>query len=78
MGTARTTFVIDENGRIEDIIEKVDTKNHAAQILKSDLPSAKIAVAEKAKKPVKKAVVKKVAAKKAVTKSAKKKSGKKS
>lgn len=34
MGTARTTFVIDENGVIEDIIEKVNTKDHAAQILK--------------------------------------------
>ena len=34
MGTARTTFVIDETGRIEDIIEKVDTKNHADQIYK--------------------------------------------
>lgn len=34
MGTARTTFVIDENGILTDIIEKVDTKDHAAQILK--------------------------------------------
>lgn len=34
MGTARTTFVIDENGYIEDIIEKVNTKDHTAQILK--------------------------------------------
>lgn len=34
MGTARTTFVIDENGIIAEIIEKVDTKNHTAQILK--------------------------------------------
>lgn len=33
MGTARKTFLIDENGKIEDIIEKVDTKNHAEQIL---------------------------------------------
>ncbi len=33
MGTNRTTFVIDENGKIENIIEKVDTKNHTAQIL---------------------------------------------
>lgn len=32
-GTARTTFIIDENGVIERIIEKVDTKNHADQIL---------------------------------------------
>jgi peroxiredoxin Q/BCP len=33
MGTLRTTFVIDENGKITDIIEKVDTKNHASQVL---------------------------------------------
>lgn len=35
MGTMRYTFIIDENGIIEDIITKVDTKNHAAQILKT-------------------------------------------
>ncbi|MFC5271614.1 thioredoxin-dependent thiol peroxidase [Adhaeribacter terreus] len=35
MGTMRYTFVIDEEGKIEYIITKVDTKNHAAQILKS-------------------------------------------
>ncbi len=34
MGIARTTFVIDENGIISDIIEKVDTKAHTAQLLK--------------------------------------------
>lgn len=33
MGTARTTFIIDEKGYIEKIIEKVKTKEHAAQIL---------------------------------------------
>ena len=33
MGIARTTFVIDEKGKIEQVIEKVDTKNHTAQIL---------------------------------------------
>jgi thioredoxin-dependent peroxiredoxin len=33
MGTARTTFVIDEQGKIAEVIEKVDTKNHTAQIL---------------------------------------------
>ncbi|MFM1755657.1 MAG: Peroxiredoxin [Bacteroidota bacterium] len=32
MGVARTTFIIDENGIIIDIIEKVDTKNHSSQI----------------------------------------------
>lgn len=34
MGTARTTFVIDEEGKIEEIIEKVKTKDHTAQIMK--------------------------------------------
>lgn len=33
MGTARTTFVIDKNGLISEIIEKVDTKEHASQLL---------------------------------------------
>ena len=33
MGTARKTFIIDENGKIAHIIEKVDTKDHASQIL---------------------------------------------
>ena len=33
MGTARMTFIIDENGKIAEIIEKVDTKNHTDQIL---------------------------------------------
>ncbi|MEY4384586.1 MAG: Peroxiredoxin [Bacteroidota bacterium] len=32
MGTARTTFIINEEGIITDIIEKVDTKNHFNQI----------------------------------------------
>lgn len=34
MGTLRTTFVIDEAGIISEVIEKVDTKEHTAQILK--------------------------------------------
>ncbi|MEP0072442.1 MAG: thioredoxin-dependent thiol peroxidase [Marinomonas sp.] len=34
MGTVRTTFIIDEDGKIEEIISKVKTKEHAAQILK--------------------------------------------
>jgi thioredoxin-dependent peroxiredoxin len=33
MGTARTTFLIDEQGKITDIIEKVKTKDHTDQIL---------------------------------------------
>ena len=34
MGTVRTTFIIDENGIVEDIITKVQTKDSANQILK--------------------------------------------
>jgi thioredoxin-dependent peroxiredoxin len=33
MGTARTTFIIDEKGKIEHIIDKVNSKDHAGQIL---------------------------------------------
>ena len=33
MGTARWTFIIDENGIINNIIEKVKTKEHTNQIL---------------------------------------------
>lgn len=34
MGIARTTFIIDEKGVISEIIKKVDTAEHAKQILK--------------------------------------------
>lgn len=33
MGTIRTTFIFDENNILERVIKKVDTKNHAEQIL---------------------------------------------
>lgn len=33
-GIVRTTFIIDEKGKIEKIIAKVDTKNHSEQIFK--------------------------------------------
>ena len=33
MGTVRTTFIIDEQGIVTDIIEKVETARHAEQIL---------------------------------------------
>ena len=33
MGTIRKTFIFDENGILTEIIEKVDTGNHADQIL---------------------------------------------
>jgi thioredoxin-dependent peroxiredoxin len=53
MGTARMTFIIDEKGKIEKIIDKVDTKNHASQILStsdiSEMP--KVAVTRAAAKP---------------------------
>lgn len=32
-GIHRTTFVIDENGKVEEVIKKVKTKAHAEQIL---------------------------------------------
>lgn len=35
MGILRTTFVIDENGIIEKIFDKVDTKDHYNQIVNS-------------------------------------------
>jgi len=35
MGVLRTTFVISENGIIEAVFEKVDTKNHSTQITSS-------------------------------------------
>ncbi|SHG51084.1 peroxiredoxin Q/BCP [Chryseolinea serpens] len=52
MGTARVTFIINEAGVIEDLIEKVDTKNHTSQILKTNGASAA---------PAKKAATKKAA-----------------
>ena len=33
MGTVRTTFIIDEQGRVAHIIDNVNTKAHAQQIL---------------------------------------------
>jgi peroxiredoxin Q/BCP len=32
-GIHRTTFIIDENGKIAEVIDKVKTKDHASQIL---------------------------------------------
>ena len=34
MGTIRKTFIFDEKGILTETIEKVDTKNHAEQILR--------------------------------------------
>ena len=36
LGTIRRTFIFDENGILERIIEKVDTKNAAGQILNEE------------------------------------------
>jgi peroxiredoxin Q/BCP len=33
MGTVRTTFIIDEQGKVSEVIAKVKTKEHTAQIL---------------------------------------------
>jgi peroxiredoxin Q/BCP len=35
LGTNRTTFLINESGKIDHVIEKVDTKNHTAQIMEA-------------------------------------------
>ena len=35
LGTVRTTFVIDAEGQIEKIIKRPDTKNHAAELMKT-------------------------------------------
>jgi peroxiredoxin Q/BCP len=34
MGIVRTSFIFDESGICTEVIEKVETKNHSAQILK--------------------------------------------
>lgn len=34
-GIHRTTFLIDENGKIERVIQKVDSQNHVSQILRN-------------------------------------------
>ncbi len=63
MGTARVTYIINEQGIIDEVIEKVDTKNHASQILKEIKPTFK-APAKKVAGKRKAATVKKKAAKK--------------
>jgi len=60
MGTARRTFVIDAQGVIENIIDKVDTRDHAAQILGSKTEPKKAVPVKKQSAPkAKKKVVKK-------------------
>ena len=59
MGTARVTFLINEQGLIDEVIGKVDTKDHAAQILgggsvkTASTSTRKFAILKKAK-PVRK------------------------
>jgi peroxiredoxin Q/BCP len=67
MGTARVTFIISENGIIEEIIGKVDTKNHTDQILNKDMAAQPVARKSAAKKSAARKTVKK-AAKKVATK----------
>lgn len=59
MGTARVTFVINENGIIAEVIGKVDTKNHAAQILGTTIPQKKAAKIPPTKKSRLKKAIKK-------------------
>ncbi len=66
MGTARVTYIINEAGVIDEVIEKVDTKNHAGQILdgrnektKSQPKKAAKQASPKISKKVPKKVVKK-------------------
>lgn len=66
MGTARITYVIDGNGVIENVIDKVDTKDHAAQILGKPTGATKTVATSSKKAPVKKA--KKAPAKKKAVK----------
>jgi thioredoxin-dependent peroxiredoxin len=41
MGTSRSTFIIDEKGLIEEVIEKADPKNHTAEILEKGRSGSK-------------------------------------
>jgi thioredoxin-dependent peroxiredoxin len=75
MGTARVTYVIDEGGKIAEVIGKVDTKNHAAQILKDGASAGVKVVAKKITTAAEKLPAAK--AKKAAKKAAPKKSSKK-
>jgi len=77
MGTARTTFLIDEEGKIADIITQVDTKNHTDQILGLKKEQTKSAVNKKSPAATKKKTAPK-SAPKTKAKPAKKSSVKKS
>ncbi len=77
MGTARVTYIIDENGIISEVIEKVDTKNHASQILSGAISSSAKAATITSKKVAAKKVAKQKPVKKAAKKIAKKAAKKK-
>jgi peroxiredoxin Q/BCP len=70
MGTARVTYLINEKGIIDELIGKVDTKEHASQILKGEMETVKAPVNSKspAKKTAQKTGARKVAPKKSVKK----------
>jgi peroxiredoxin Q/BCP len=77
MGTARVTFVIDEKSTISEVIDKVDTKNHAQQILGGISAASSKSVPAKAPKKAVKKVAKKSPAKKPAPKKTVKTSAKK-
>jgi thioredoxin-dependent peroxiredoxin len=77
MGTARVTYIIDENGIISEVIEKVDTKNHASQILGGTPPAVSKASTITPKKAAAKKVVKSKPVKKPAPKKVKKAAKKK-
>ncbi len=78
MGTARITYIINESGVIVEVIEKVDTKNHAQQILGGGaITEPKKAPAKAAKKISPKKAAKKVSPKKPSKPASKKGKGKK-
>jgi peroxiredoxin Q/BCP len=47
MGTWRATFIINEKGIIEEVIEKVNSANHALQILGKEIPKKVRATSQK-------------------------------
>ena len=60
MGTARVTYLINEQGMISEVIEKVDTRDHARQILGGATVTPEKKVVNKiAKKPAASKVKKK-------------------
>ena len=73
MGIQRSTFVVDGNGRIEQVWEKVSPETHAAEVhayLSGGATPAKPKAPPVKKAPTKKTATKKVATKKVVTKKA--------